>query len=501
MRINIDTANMEHYELFLKARRLPVYSFCGTTLEVPDEYAAELGFDSTRKVAADYKPASFLFDYQRDISGIAICRRKFCGFIDCGLGKTNILLEYARFVSEELPSDKCVLIVSPIMVTRQTLGEANTFYGSNKWIEPVSSANLRKWVRSGDGKIGITNFEALNGDDLETGRIGCIIVDESSTMKSHYGKWGTTLLRIGRGVEWKLCLTGTPAPNDRIEYAMHSVFMDAHPTINSFLAKYFINRGQTDNRWEIKPHAIGAFYRDMSHWAIFLSNPATYGWKDNSHPLPPIHVHIHDIEMTQSQRDAVHDRTGQLFVNELGGIVNRAKLATIAKGFNGTAKVETRKTEAIAEMVASWQREQTIVWCIYNREQEIVSESMPDAASIYGETPLEERLEIIDAFKAGQIRTLISKSKILGFGLNLQHVSRQVFSGLQDSYESYYQCVKRSNRYGSKGALNVHIPVTEIEKPMVDNVLRKAARVQKDTDEQENAFKNNAPHWRGLVAV
>jgi len=501
VKIQLETDNLSHYDLFLKARRLPVYSFVGSTLEFPDEYAADLGFDSKQMATSKYQPENFLFDYQRDISGIAIDRRKFCGFIDCGLGKTNILLEYARYVSVELPSDKCVLIVSPIMVTRQTLAEANRFYGSNKWIEPVSAAQLRKWLKSGDGKIGITNFEALNGDDLEQGRIGGIIIDESSMMKSHYGKWGQTIVRLGRGIDWKLCMTGTPAPNDRIEYAMHSVFMDAHPTINSFLAKYFINRGQTDNRWEIKPHALGAFYRDMSHWSIFLSNPETYGWKDNSHSLPPINVHIHDIQMTQGQRDAVHDRTGQLFVNELGGIVNRAKLATIAKGFNGKVKVETRKTEAIAEMVASWPSEQTLIWCIYNEEQKIVSEAIPNAASIYGETPLEERLEIIDAFKAGEIRSLISKSKILGFGLNLQHVTRQMFSGLQDSYESYYQCVKRSNRYGAKSPLNVHVPGTEIEKPMVDNVMRKAARVQRDTDEQEKAFQNNAPHWRQLVAV
>ena len=67
--------------------------------------------------------------------------------------------------------------------------------------------------------------------------------------------------------------------------------------------------------------------------------------------------------------------------------------------------------------------------------------------------------------------------------------TRQVFSGLKDSYEEYYQAVKRSNRIGSSRPLHVHIPVTELEVPFVDNVLRKASRVEADTLEQEALFK------------
>lgn len=86
-------------------------------------------------------------------------------------------------------------------------------------------------------------------------------------------------------------------------------------------------------------------------------------------------------------------------------------------------------------------------------------------------------------------RILISKPRILGYGLNLQACTRQIFSGLKDSYEEFYQAVKRSNRIGSTKPLNVHIPVTELEVPFVDNVLRKADRVEADTKEQEALFK------------
>jgi len=249
-----------------------------------------------------------------------------------------------------------------------------------------------------------------------------------------------------------------------------------------------VNRGQTDNRWELKPHALEPFYRALSHWSIFLTNPATYGWKDNCANLPPINVHIHDVPLTIEQRHKVMSHTGNLLVGNIGGITSRAKMGQLAKGdFEGEA-IATNKPTYIRDLVASWPDESTIIWCHYNREQESMAATFPDAANISGDTPLETRLQMIADFKAGRVKVLISKSKLLGFGLNLQVCSRMVFSGLQDSYESYYQCVKRANRYGATRPLNVHIPMTEIERPMIETVLSKARRVQQDTEEQERIF-------------
>lgn len=115
--------------------------------------------------------------------------------------------------------------------------------------------------------------------------------------------------------------------------------------------------------------------------------------------------------------------------------------------------------------------------------------TFPGAVSIHGGTSVDQRQIGIDRFKAGEAKILISKPKVLGFGLNLQVCTRQVFSGLKDSYEEFYQAVKRSNRIGSTRPLNVHIPVTELEMAFVDNVLRKSDRVEADTKEQEELFK------------
>ena len=484
MQVYLDNS-LGSYRRFLRIKSLPRYEIHGRMAWFPDEYAADLGVDApSPDASAEYVARDGLFDYQRDIVAMAIAKQKMAIFADCGLGKTLMLLEYARHVRQAMP-DKPVLIVSPLMVVAQTIAEAAKFYGDSLPVGQVVAKDLAKWLTTPGGKLGITNYDALR-DDTPDGDLGGLILDESSMLKSHYGKWGQVCLRLGAGVPWKLALTGTPAPNDRIEYANHAVFLDAFPNVNSFLARFFVNRGQTNERWELKPHALRPFYRALSHWCIFLTDPSTYGWKDNVSTIPPIHVHIHDVDLSAEQNKAIQGETGQLFVTSLGGITSRAKLSRMAKCDRST------KPAFIRDLIASWPDESTLVWCKYNDEQDMLAEVIPGAASIDGSTPPEERQRLVDDFKAGRVRVLISKPKILGFGLNLQVCTRQVFSGLQDSYEEYYQAVKRSNRVGSTRPLNVHIPITEVERPMVDNVLRKARRVDADTREQEAMFRESS---------
>lgn len=485
MQVTLDPSSVDDYRMFLKIKRLPRHRFAGRVAWFPDEYASQVGLaKESRPTDTQYSPPAWMFDYQREICRIAIAKRKYAIFADCGLGKTAMLLEFAKHAmhSERRP----VLIVSPLMVCEQTIAEAANWYCGEMSVEHIRSAEIDQWLANPRPRIGITNYEAFT--ERRDGRwLGGLILDESSMLKSHYGKWAGSLIELGRHVPWKLACTGTPAPNDRIEFANHAVFLDRFRTVNQFLATYFINRGQTQNRWELKPHALRPFYRALSDWCIFLSDPAVYGWKDNTAgSLPPIRVHVEDVPMTADQVRLTRELTGDLFVGDIGGIATRGKLSKIGKGIGA----DSAKPQYIADRIASWsESESTIVWCHYNAEQDHLAKVIPDSVSISGSTPHDERRIAIDRFKRGEVRTLITKPKILGFGLNLQCCTRQVFSGLNDSYESYYQAVKRSNRVGSTKPLDVHIPVTEAERPLIESVLRKANRIDADTAEQQALFR------------
>ncbi len=490
--VDFNTGSLDDYRRFLAVRRLPEYEFRGSSALVPERYASLLGVSIGRQsCTADVDLLDRLFDYQRDISALAIRKQKYAVFADCGLGKTLIILEFAKHCHNH--SGGRVLIVSPLMVCQQTIDEADRWYGDSLRVERVKAADIQQWL-DGDGAcVGITNYESIR-DGLHRGNLSALILDESSMLKSHYGAWGTRLIDLGRGLDWKMCATGTPAPNDRIEYANHAVFLDRARTVNEFLATYFINRGQTQNRWELKPHALKPFYRSLSDWSIFLTKPATYGWKDNNETTPPIHIHVEHVELTPEQRKAAQCLTGDLITNNIGGIGMRGKLSRIAKGRDG---IPSLKPQFIRDRVDSWPSESTIIWCHYNDEQDELSRVFPKAVSIDGATKENARQVGINRFKSGDVKVLITKPKILGFGLNLQVCTRQVFSGLKDSYEEFYQAVKRSNRIGSIRPLNVHIPVTELEVPFVENVLSKAARVESDTEAQESLFREIGVSYEG----
>ncbi|MCA9232571.1 MAG: DEAD/DEAH box helicase [Planctomycetales bacterium] len=487
MQIIFNPRKIESYRNFLKVKQLPAWSMRGRLATFPDIYASRLGIAVNHTSVASYDPEPWLFDYQAAITRTAIERQKFAVFADCGLGKTLIMLSYAAYVRQRIGKRR-ILIITPPLVVRQIEEEARRFYGDSLPIEVVKANGLAQWISSDGEKIGITNYEALKKDTPQ-GKLGALILDESSILKSHYGNYAGICLKLGEGLEWKLCCTGTPAPNDRIEYANHACFLDRFPTVNSFLAKYFVNRGQTGERWELKPHALRPFYRSLSDWCIFLTDPSVYGWQDNCSTIPPINVHIEEVPLTAEQRAWVQREHGTLVAIRTGGITQRSAFGQVSKGYWKGQEFDTNKYQFIADLVNSWRDEEsTLCWCLYDNEQQRCQDAL-GGDSMTGKTPWKQREEMIQRFKLGESRVLTSKSRILGFGLNLQAATRQVFSGLQDSYEAYYQCVKRSNRIGSTKPLNVHIPVTELEEPMVENVLRKAKRVEHDTKEQEQLFK------------
>lgn len=491
MIVQLDTSNLEDYRKFLKIKRFPKYKIVGRTAVFPDEYSHLLNLTPDQLGhAGEYDPLPGLWDYQEGISRIIIGKEKFALFAECGMGKTMIYFEYVRHVLRYLNPGEAILIVAPLMVVKQIMSEARRFYGDSLPMVQVASGNLDRWLAMGTEPIGVTNYEAMR-PEVRQGRLRCLVLDESSMLKSFYGKWGTECIRLGQGLRWKLAGTGTPAPNDRVEFANHAVFLDQFPNVNSFLAKYFVNKGQTDNRWEMKAHAVGPFYRELSHWSIFLTDPSTYGWKDNCGGLPPINIKIHDIGLTQEQSDLAYRKQGWMFPVQAGGITSRSRLSQIAKGNNNGVAVATLKDQYIVDLVNSEPDRSTIIWCEYNPEQEKMAKLFPDAANIAGNTPLARRETLIEDFQRGRRKVLISKAKILGLGLNLQISDRHIFSGIQDSYEKYWQCIKRSNRPGSVNALDVHIPVTPIERPMLETVLKKANRVREDTAEQEREFRKN----------
>lgn len=378
-----------------------------------------------------------LFPHQAHVVRWAAKRGRAAVFLDTGLGKTRIQLEWARQMGGR------ALIIAPLSIARQTIREA------------AELGSVATYVRSADQVVGpgifVTNYEMQHQFTPEL--FDAVVLDESSILKNHTGATRNALVERWASVPYRLACTATPAPNDVTELANHAEFLGAMSRVE-MLAAFFVH---DDDGWRPKGHASAAMYRWMSTWAIAARRPSDLGpFDDTPYVLPPLRIHGETVEF--------HDAPeGQLFATGIGGVSGRSKMrkATMA------ARIE-RAVELVTPDRPS------IVWCGLNDEAAQMAAAL-EVPDLHGSLAPEAKAELIEAFIDGEIPHLVTKVSLAGFGLNLQRATRQIFVGLGDSYEAYYQAIRRSWRFGQTEPVDVHIVVAGPEEQIVDNVRRKEA--------------------------
>lgn len=409
-------------------------------LEKKRQFTPDVGFE-----AKDLNP--YLYDFQRDLVKWTCRRGRAALFCDCGLGKTLMQLEWAKQLIDTENGN--VLIVAPLAVSLQTQREGEKFG------IPVNICRSQDDVISG---INITNYEMLHKFDLSK-FIG-IVLDESSILKSYTGKFRNQIIDSSKCVPYRLACTATPAPNDFTELGNHSAFLGVLRR-EEMLAQFFINDTAHVGTWRLKGHAQKAFWEWLCSWAVMIKKPSDIGYDDGQFILPELKIDHIKIEFGEPL-------PGYLFKQEAKTLSERreARKASIPERVSEAAKLANDSSEP-------W-----IIWCNLNAESEQVIKMIPDAIEIAGRHDREYKEQNMIAFSRGEIRVLVTKPKIAGFGMNWQHCSNVIFLGLSDSYESFYQAVRRSWRYGQSRPVNVHVITADIEGSVVKNIERK----ERDSD-------------------
>lgn len=403
------------YEAFLASKRIVAPS-CG--VEVPPD---------------DINP--ILFPFQRDLVRWALRKGRAAIFAQTGLGKTMMQLEFLRLTGER------GLILAPLAVTHQTIREAERL-----GIELVYAHDQTE-----AGKWTITNYERLG--KFDPSEFGTVVLDESGIIKSFDGKTKTALIKAFQGTRWRLCCTATPAPNDTAELGNHAEFLGLM-TRAEMLATFFVH----DNRqWLLKGHARRPFFRWLASWGMTVRKPSDLGYEDGSFTLPPL-----DIREISVPTEWAPD--GQLFPAGLRGITERIEVRR--------ASLE-RRVAAAVNLVEAEPGEQWLLWCGLNEESDALSKALPGSVVVQGSDDPDWKAEQMLGFAAGETRVLISKVRICGFGMNFQSCARMAFVGIGDSFEQYYQAIRRCWRFGQTRKVKAFIVVSDAEREVYRNVLRK----------------------------
>jgi len=397
-----------------------------------------------------------LFPFQRDIVMWALRKGRCAIFLDTGLGKTFCQLEWGRLLG-----GRC-LIVAPLSVARQTVQEGKKIGVDVRFVRSKNDIS--------DG-INITNYEMIDNFD---GDITSIVLDESSILKSISSKTRMRLMDTFSGVKYRLCCTATPSPNDFVELGNHSHFLGIMSR-QEMLSTFFINANKEHTfeidgklvaykgsnkggqEWRLKHHAEKRFFEWLSSWSMVIDHPSNLGYDTAGYDLPPLNVFPHFIDCEYKQDDS-------LFFMGLKGIQDRAR---VRKDLSGS------KADKLQSIVRSGEG-QWIVWCGLNEESALAHSTLNGlSVEVSGNDSIERKLDSFQDFQDGKFLVLITKPKIAGMGMNFQNANNMIFYGLNDSWEQFYQCIRREWRYGQTSPVNVHILMSEVERQIYDNIMRK----------------------------
>lgn len=412
------------------------------------------GFEVDEK---DLNP--MLFPFQRAIVRWALHRGRAALFEDCGLGKTPQQLEWARQVHERTGGN--VLILCPLAVAAQTVREGEKFSIT------VTYCRSQQDVQPG---VNVTNYERLHL--FTAGGWAGIVLDESSILKSFDGKTRKLLTEFASEIPYRLCCTATPAPNDLVELTNHAEFLDIMSG-KEIIALFFTQDGNTTHAWRLKGHAKDDFWRWLASWSVAVRKPSDIGFDDDGFDLPPLNLTHVIVEPPKP--------IYTLFPVEALTMAERrrARRESIDGRVLATASIVNMSTDAF------------VVWCDLNKESEALAKAIPDAVEIQGKDSAESKEQAAADFASGKIRVIVSKPSIFGWGLNWQHCHNVVFVGLSDSYEQFYQAVRRCWRFGQTNPVQVHVIAAETEGAVVKNIQRK--------EEQATAmFSNITRHMSTL---
>lgn len=378
-----------------------------------------------------------LFDWQRRVVEWALRKGRAAIFADCGMGKTFMQLEWASHV----PGD--VVLLTPLAVGAQTEREAARF--------GIDARVSRDGERA--AKITIINYEKLH--KLDAGAYAGVVLDESSILKSMDGRTKNDLISMFAATRFRLACTATPAPNDHMELGNHAAFLGVS-TMPEMLATYFCHDGGETSVWRLKGHAVDDFWAWVASWAMMVRKPSDIGFDDDGYVLPPLNMHVHEVK-------ADIKREGELFAMPALALDEQRKARR--------ATLEAR-VKAAAD-IANATNDQILVWCELNDESDALRDAIHGSKAVSGSDDDDVKATRMTDFAAGDLRCLVTKPKIAGFGMNWQSCSQMVFVGLSHSYEQFYQAVRRCWRFGQTSLVDVHIITSDAERAILDNIKSK----------------------------
>lgn len=296
-----------------------------------------------------------------------------------------------------------------------------------------------------------------------------VIVDESSSFKSHSAKRFKALASVGDHIDRLVELTGTPSPNGLADLWSQVYLLDSGERLGKrythFRERYF----QPDKRgadgmvysYEAKPGTEGAILEKISDICVSMKAEDYLQLPDVTYHEIPVVLDPKALNAyTELERKMIlelPEDESDISVTSAAALSN--KLLQLA---NGAVYDEDRtvheihgcKIEAFLELIESLQGKPALVFYNYQHDRERILKALAGSKLRIRELkkPQDE-----DDWNARKIDILLTHPASSAYGLNLQQGGNHViWFGLTWNYELYTQANKRLHRQGQTEKVIIH---------------------------------------------
>ena len=254
-----------------------------------------------------------------------------------------------------------------------------------------------------------------------------------------------------------------------MELLNHAEFLNVMTTAQA-LSIFFINDMKTSS-WRLKGHATMDFWKWVSSWALNIELPSDIGFDDTGYILPKLNEKEEIVDISIDSDDYSD------------GLFRTIEMSATSFYKEKKRTIESR-TKRVKEIIDKNPNEQYLIWVDMNEEADELKLLLPDAVEVRGSDKNTFKEEASQKFKNGEIKYLISKPKIFGYGMNFQNCHNAIFCGFTYSYENYYQALRRLYRFGQKEEVNSYIVLGSTEKIILETIRRK----EKQQQEMKNSM-------------
>jgi SNF2 family DNA or RNA helicase len=395
-------------------------------------------------------------------------------FLDMGLGKTVTTLTAIKDLKYNRFQVRKVLVIAPKKVAEGTWTKEKDKWDHTKMlrVSPVLGS-LSKRIRALNTPADIYIINRENVVWLvdyyrNAWPFDMVVVDESSSFKSHKAKRFKALASMSGHIDRLIELTGTPSPNGLNDLWAQVFLLDGGERLGrkytQFRERYFDPGDRGNNviyNYKAKPGSENSILERISDICISMKSEDYLQLPDVTYNQIPVILDPKSskayYELERKMVLALPEAEEEISVTSAAALSN--KLLQLANGAlydedHNVHEIHNCKIEAFMELIESLQGKPALVFYNYQHDKDRILKALKDSGLRVREL---KTTQDEDDWNNREIDILLTHPASSAYGLNLQQGGNHVvWFGLNWNYELYTQANKRLHRQGQTEKVIIH---------------------------------------------